>query len=80
MKTFPIRFESTDDVTAFVKAVNRFDCDIDLRRGSIIVDAKSFLGVMSISGDTDLELVIHSNDQEDILACVGPFLQIWKTA
>lgn len=80
MNKYPIRLESIEKVTAFVKAVNKFDCDMDLRKGSVVIDAKSFLGVMTICTGGELELVIYNNDHEDVLASVSDFLLEQKTA
>jgi phosphotransferase system HPr (HPr) family protein len=80
MQKYPIRFNSMEDVSTFVKLVNQFECDIDLQRGSVIIDAKSFLGVMTISGNTDLEMVIHGNQQEEVLTAVEQFLLSRRTA
>jgi len=80
MKRYPIRLGSIDEVTAFVKAVNQYDCDMDLCKGSVIIDAKSFLGLMTICPDADLELIIHNNDHEEILDTLSDFLLDQKTA
>lgn len=80
MQKYPINFRSMNDVTEFVKIVNRFDCDMDLCRGSVIIDAKSFLGVMTISEAPDLELVIHDNECDPIVSLIGSFIREQKTA
>lgn len=80
MKKYPIRFNNLEEVTTFVKTVNRYDCDMDLCRGSIIIDAKSILGIMTIFSEADLELAIHTNDQESILKSLSAFLIDKKTA
>ncbi|WP_077613114.1 HPr family phosphocarrier protein [Clostridium sp. Marseille-P2415] len=80
MKKYPIRFSSLDEVTAFVKTVNQYECDMDLCRGSVVIDAKSILGIMTIYSDADLELIIYKNDHEDILDSLSDFLLKNKTA
>ena len=80
MKKYPIRLNSIDEVTAFVKAVNQYDCDMDLCKGSTVIDAKSFLGILTICPDNDLELIIHDNDHKEILDSLSSFLHDQKTA
>ena len=43
-----IRLAAPEDVQAFVTAASEFDFDIDMRYNKIVVDAKSFLGVLSL--------------------------------
>ncbi|WP_349945154.1 HPr family phosphocarrier protein [Lacrimispora sp. BS-2] len=79
MKRYPIRLGNIDEVTAFVKAVSQYDCDMDLCKGSVVIDAKSFLGLMTICPDAGLELIIYDNDHEEILDSLSDFL-LEKTA
>lgn len=80
MKKYPIHLRNLDDVTTFVKTVSQYDCDMDLCRGSVIVDAKSIIGIMTIFTDENLELIIYKNDHEDILDSLSEFLHKKKTA
>ena len=80
MKRYPIQLGSIDEVTAFVKTVSQFDCDMDLCKGSVIIDAKSILGLMTICPDADLELIIHNSDHKEILDSLSDFLLDQKTA
>ena len=78
-KKYPIHFNNIEEVTDFVRIVNQFDCDVDIRKGSVVIDAKSFLGVMTISGSSDLELVIHDNEPADLISSVSEYIAT-KTA
>jgi phosphotransferase system HPr-like phosphotransfer protein len=80
MKKYPIGLKSIDEVTTFVQTINKYDYDMDLCKGSVIVDAKSFLGLMTICPDSDLELIIHSSEHEEILDSLSDFLHDKKTA
>ncbi|MGL6218592.1 MAG: HPr family phosphocarrier protein [Lacrimispora sphenoides] len=80
MKKYPIRLGSIDEVTTFVKTVSQFDCDMDLCKGSVIIDAKSILGLMTICPDADLELIIYNSDHKEILDSLSDFLLDQKTA
>ena len=43
-----IKLTAPEDVQAFVSAAAEYDFDIDMRFNKVIVDAKSFLGVLSL--------------------------------
>lgn len=80
MKKYPIRLRNMNEVAAFVKAVTKFDCDMDLCKGTAVIDAKSYLGIMTICSDDKLDLIIHESDPKDILSSVSQFLLDIKTA
>nr|WP_314462901.1 HPr family phosphocarrier protein [uncultured Clostridium sp.] len=80
MKRYPIRLTNIEEATAFVKTAIQFDCDMDICRGSIIIDAKSILGIMTICSDTDLELIIYNNSHDEVLESLSTFLVNQKTA
>lgn len=80
MKKYPIRLRGIDEATAFVRTTIKYDYDMDLCKGNTIIDAKSFLGVLTICPDDDLELIIHNNDHNDILDSLSDFLHNQKTA
>ena len=80
MKKYPIRLTNLEEATAFVKTANQFDCDMDICRGSIIIDAKSILGIMTLCSDTDLELIIYNNSHDEVLDSLSAFLVNQKTA
>lgn len=80
MKKYSISINSTEEISTFVKVVSQYDCDIDLCRGSIVIDAKSILGIMTICPGNDLELIIYNNDHEEILDSLSDFIIDRKTA
>ena len=58
-----IRLYSTKDKMDFLKLTNSLDCDIDIRYGGQMFDAKSELSVLSLDNRVDgLKLRIHSDD------------------
>ena len=80
MKKYPIRLANMEEATAFVKATNHFDYDMDICKGSIVIDAKSILGIMTIWSDSDLELIIYDNNHDDALESLSAFLVNQRTA
>lgn len=80
MKKYPIRINNIDEITTFVRTVTKYDYDVDLCKGNVVIDAKSILGIMTICPNPDLELIIYSNEHEDILESLSDFLLEEKTA
>lgn len=67
MKKVQICFHQPEDITGFVNIMNQFEYDVDLKSGKNIIDAKSLLGVMTLSKADGIELVIHSDDCDEML-------------
>ncbi len=44
-----VKFNRVDDVREFVAAAAKCDFDIDVTYNKVVVDAKSFLGVLSLA-------------------------------
>ena len=59
MKQIFIKFNTAQQVLDFVKLMEQCECQADLKLGSIIVDAKSIVGVFSMARANRLELVLH---------------------
>ena len=57
-----IKLKATDEVQEFVKAAAECDCDINLHYERAIVDAKSFLGVLSLGLSKILTVSYGGND------------------
>ena len=80
MKKYSIQIKNMEDITAFVKTVTKYHYDVDLCKGSVVIDAKSILGIMTICPDPKLEMIIYSNEHDDILESLSDFLLEEKTA
>ena len=74
MKSLNIKLSLAENVKNFVNVVNRFDYEVDLRSGRHVVDAKSILGIFSLDLSKPLVLDIYSDECEDLLAQVKPFV------
>ena len=48
--------------------------DMDLRSGRHVVDAKSILGIFSLDWSKPVTMEIYSDDCDDLLAEIKPFL------
>lgn len=58
-----IRLDKPDQAVEFVKAISQYECDADLKYGSLVVDAKSLLGVISLAVTHTVELILHTDDE-----------------
>lgn len=62
MKKFNIMLNTAEDAQEFVNAASQCDFDIDLYSGSVALDAKSLLGVLTMGTKRVLEVVAQKND------------------
>ena len=75
MHKLGICFRQPEDITEFVDIINQFEYDVDLKSGKNIVDAKSLLGVIAISKADGVELVIHSDECQELLDRIQAYLR-----
>ena len=66
MSDMKLTFKTPDEIVEFVNTVSRYDFDVDVKRGRIVVDAKSLLGIMHLGLNSTLELQVHSGNCEDL--------------
>ena len=50
----------------FSSEVGKFESDIDLVKGRYIIDAKSTIGIFTLDLSAPVDVVIHSNDEDEI--------------
>ena len=65
MNTYMVKLNTQQDVVKFVNMMGRADCNADIRCGSIVVDACSILGVISLGLNKILELVTYGDPGSD---------------
>ena len=80
MHTLGVCFRKPEDITEFVDIINQFEYDVDLKSGKNIVDAKSLLGVIAISKADGVELVIHSDECQELLDRLQNYVKDRKIA
>ena len=66
MREINLTFRNPDEVLEFVKTVEQYPFDMDLCRGSVVVDAKSLLGIMNLGFNQTVNLKIYSNDCNEL--------------
>ena len=62
MSTKNVIFSNPGDVIDFVKIVEKYPFDMDMKRGRYIVDAKSLLGLMNLGFDQKIELKVYDEE------------------
>ena len=58
-----IRLTDTEEVKDFVRAAGKCDFDIDISYGRILIDAKSFLGVLGLGFSRELTVTCGGRDE-----------------
>ena len=66
MRTKKVIFSNPGDVIDFVKIVEKYPFDMDMKRGRYIVDAKSLLGLMNLGFDQKIELKVYDEECDDL--------------
>ena len=69
-----IIFQGPDDVVAFVRKVEKYPYNMDMKRGRYIVDAKSLLGLMNLGFRSKIELNVYEDDCEDLWDDIREFV------
>lgn len=73
MKSIQISLEKASHVKTFVSIVQKYSFEIDLRSDRYVVDAKSILGIFSLDLSKPINVEIHSNDCDALLAELKQF-------
>ena len=74
MKRERIMLKTINDVKAFVNSVAKYDFDVDLLSGRYAVDAKSIMGIFSLDLSKAITMEIHSDDCQNFLNEIKPFI------
>ena len=74
MKSVTIRLDMAETDKKFVNIAARYDYEMTLKSGRYVVDAKSILGIFSLDLGEPVVLEIASDDCDDLLAALAPFI------
>ena len=66
MSEMKITFKNPEEILDFVNTVSKYDFDMDLKKGRIVVDAKSLLGIMHLGINNIIELQVYGDDCEEL--------------
>lgn len=53
-------------IKVFEKEVGKFESDIDLVKGRYVIDAKSTIGIFTLDLSAPVDVIIHSDDEDEI--------------
>ena len=73
MKSVKISLQIAQNVKDFVKVVQDYPYEIDLKSDKYVVDAKSILGIFSLDLSKPLNVEIHSDDCDDLIEALKKF-------
>lgn len=71
MRCVKVRFDTMDQVTRFVNAAEEYPSAIDLHCEKLIVDGKSFLGILNYGLKKDLKMCINHDNCDNFLEKVN---------
>ena len=71
-----IKFNKPEDINEFVKNASKCEFDIDIKRGSTILDGKSIEGLYAMQLCLELECVVHEskNKAEEFISKIQRFI------
>lgn len=74
MKSITINLTLAENVKNFVQIVSKYTCDMDLRCGRYVVDAKSILGIFSLDLSRPVVLEIYDDGCDELLGELTSFI------
>lgn len=66
-----IKLSTPEMVSGFINVCSKYDCDINVYDGSIVIDAKSIIGVFGIMLGKEVEVQAISSNESVILSFIG---------
>lgn len=66
MDGMTVTFKNPDEILDFVNTVSKYEFDMDMRKGRVVVDAKSLLGIMHLGLNNEIELQVYSDNCEEL--------------
>ena len=73
MKHILVKFDQADQIINFVRIINRYSYDADVKCGSRVVDAKSVVGVLFLAKSKTVELILHTDECDALLEEIAPY-------
>lgn len=66
MTSFKVSVNTLDKVKRFVNLTNQCDVDMDIVSGTLLIDAKSIMGIFSMDLTRSMILQIHESDEDKL--------------
>lgn len=73
MQKMNITFKNPGEILDFVNTVSKYEFDMDMKRGHIIVDAKSLLGIMHLGLNNVIELQMYSENCTELCEQIAKY-------
>lgn len=73
MSEMKVTFRHPDEILEFVNTVSKYGFDMDMKRGRVVVDAKSLLGIMHLGLNSEMELQMYSDDCEELCRQIAKY-------
>lgn len=77
MKIMKIKLNTLNDANNLVKAIDKYDYDIDAVYGRYVIDAKSIMGLLSLGIPKEIFIIIHTNNK-DVISKFKEDISEWK--
>ena len=78
MSTGIVVFQNLDDVLEFVKKVEKYPYNMDVRRGKFVVDARSLLSLVNLGFQKEIELKVYEDNCEDFWQDIEKYVAAQK--
>ena len=74
MNEMKVTFKSPDEILEFVNTVSKYEFDMDMKKGRLIVDAKSILGIMNLGLNNVIQLTMHTDDCAELQKKIAKYV------
>ena len=76
MSEMKITFKHPDEILDFVNTVSKYEFDMDMKKGHVVVDAKSLLGIMHLGINNEIALQMYTDDCEELCREIAKFFTV----
>lgn len=66
-----IIFRNLEQINQFVTLAEKYDCDMDLGEGTVVIDAKSLMAIIAVGVNREMKLTVHGDIDEDFRTHIG---------
>lgn len=74
MNLFNITFKNPEEILEFSKKVEKYPYPMDLKCGSIMIDAKSLIGLLDLGCNRVVTLIVHADECEELHCDIDKFI------
>ena len=74
MQELQISLNTIDKVKSFVDSISELHGEFNLIAGRCVIDAKSIMGIFSLDLSNTIDLNIHSEDTDEIMKVLKPYI------